>query len=227
MSVLNRRNKLLATAINSGGGGELPPEYQRVEYIESTGTQYIDTGISTSDISESSERREFIISIDFSITSGGINQGVIGAYEAGANQRYLAYISTSNMLQFRALGINQNIETISVGTKYKVDIELLNGYQSYSLNGEEKYVWSNTLSNNTTTHYLFALHDLTEPSKVYARSKSRIYFCSYKLADGTPYKTFIPCYRKADGEIGMYDVVNGEFLTNIGTETFLKGDDVK
>lgn len=36
----------------------------------------------------------------------------------------------------------------------------------------------------------------------------------------------IPCYRKSDVEIGMYDLVSKTFLTNAGTGTFTKGGDV-
>lgn len=37
----------------------------------------------------------------------------------------------------------------------------------------------------------------------------------------------VPCYRKADGEIGMYDLINGAFYTNYNTVGyFTKGDDV-
>lgn len=37
----------------------------------------------------------------------------------------------------------------------------------------------------------------------------------------------VPCYRKSDGEIGMYDLIRKIFLTNIETgTTFLKGADV-
>lgn len=36
----------------------------------------------------------------------------------------------------------------------------------------------------------------------------------------------IPCYRKADNVIGMYDTVSQTFLINAGTGTFTKGSDV-
>ena len=39
-------------------------------------------------------------------------------------------------------------------------------------------------------------------------------------------RDLVPCYRKADNEIGMYDLVNGVFYTNAGTGTFTKGGDV-
>jgi hypothetical protein len=36
----------------------------------------------------------------------------------------------------------------------------------------------------------------------------------------------VPCYRKSDSVIGMYDLVRGIFLTNAGAGTFTKGADV-
>ena len=39
-------------------------------------------------------------------------------------------------------------------------------------------------------------------------------------------KLLVPCYRKSDSTIGMYDTVNGMFYTNAGTGTFDKGADV-
>lgn len=39
-------------------------------------------------------------------------------------------------------------------------------------------------------------------------------------------RNFIPCYRKSDNVIGLYDLVNDVFYTNNGTGIFLKGADV-
>lgn len=38
---------------------------------------------------------------------------------------------------------------------------------------------------------------------------------------------YVPCYRKSDDEIGLYDIVNGVFYTNKGTGTFNTGNDVE
>lgn len=52
-----------------------------------------------------------------------------------------------------------------------------------------------------------------------------IYSCNvYK--DNIKILDLIPCYRKSDNEIGMYDTVSQTFYTNQGTGTFTKGDDV-
>lgn len=43
---------------------------------------------------------------------------------------------------------------------------------------------------------------------------------------GTEIFNLIPCYRKADNEPGMYDIVNNAFYTNAGSGTFIVGGDV-
>lgn len=44
--------------------------------------------------------------------------------------------------------------------------------------------------------------------------------------DGDLVRDFIPCYRKLDNVAGLYDMVNDEFYTNIGTGTFTLGPNV-
>ncbi|MBR3423660.1 MAG: hypothetical protein IKG80_04140 [Clostridia bacterium] len=41
-----------------------------------------------------------------------------------------------------------------------------------------------------------------------------------------PVHYYVPCYRKSDNEIGLYDLVTDDFLTNAGTGTFRKGGNV-
>jgi hypothetical protein len=53
------------------------------------------------------------------------------------------------------------------------------------------------------------------------------YIYAHKIwENGTRVQDFVPCYRKADGVIGMYDLVTDTFFTNAGTGTFTKGADV-
>ena len=44
--------------------------------------------------------------------------------------------------------------------------------------------------------------------------------------NNTLLRDFIPCYRKSDGVIGLYDKVEGKFYTNQGSGTFLKGSNI-
>lgn len=45
-------------------------------------------------------------------------------------------------------------------------------------------------------------------------------------ANGTITHNYIPCYRKADGVIGVYDIVTSTFLTKSGSGSLVKGDDI-
>ena len=50
---------------------------------------------------------------------------------------------------------------------------------------------------------------------------------SFKIWDNNVLvRDYVPCYRKEDNVVGMYDIVNDVFYTNLGTGEFLKGSDV-
>ena len=59
----------------------------------------------------------------------------------------------------------------------------------------------------------------------FTSNHSKIYNLKITQADVVT-NNFIPCYRKSDNVIGMYDIVHGKFYTNQGTGTFEKGEDV-
>lgn len=45
-------------------------------------------------------------------------------------------------------------------------------------------------------------------------------------SSGSVFADLVPCYRRADGIIGMFDMIAGVFHTNGGTGTFTKGEDL-
>lgn len=54
----------------------------------------------------------------------------------------------------------------------------------------------------------------------------KIKYVSVQNTNGEITHNYIPCYRKSDGAIGVYDVVGGTFFTNSGTGNLVKGSDV-
>ncbi len=63
--------------------------------------------------------------------------------------------------------------------------------------------------------------------------KGRLYYLRFFDHTGTMVRSFIPCYRKSDGEIGLYDFCGSicpqtgtPFYVNLGENTFSKGADV-
>ena len=72
------------------------------------------------------------------------------------------------------------------------------------------------------TAYIFARNNQGTTDRY---SHIKLYLCEI-YDNGTLIRDFVPCYRKADNAIGLYDTVNDVFYTNAGTGTFLKGDDM-
>ena len=221
----NVRNIVGWDEINVG----LPSEYQEVEYIESTGTQYIITDIPI--------QQPVTIYIDVMPLSGSNDQAFFTTgYEVSP---HLVRIGTGwyagriqNYYQrYYTLGASNSMET---NTKHHAEVYLSQGLQTAVLDGTQLPNTSNThnstllpIDGNKINFFMFAEGRLRASGKIDAlfKSHARIYALKVDNADST-IGNFIPCYRKSDGEIGMYDTVSKTFYTNSGTGTFLKGDDV-
>lgn len=51
-------------------------------------------------------------------------------------------------------------------------------------------------------------------------------FRAYVELEGSRLIDLIPCYRKSDNVVGMYDIVSGTFFTSAGSGIFTKGGNV-
>ena len=59
----------------------------------------------------------------------------------------------------------------------------------------------------------------------YSKFIGRLYSCT--ICENSNYcRNFIPCYRKSDNKLGLYDLVEGKFYTNQGTGDFERGKDI-
>ena len=196
---------------NANDDKGLPSEYKEVEYIESTGTQWIDTGVVPNN------NMKFNVDMQFNETSS-MNQQ-IGCGIADDSQRILITLVNSNF--GCAIGTYyDNIFNITNDTKrHLFSIDLKNS--QCQIDDVIKTV-NNTFVGSTLSFTLFARHDGTSyrfqnVAKLYS---SQIYENDQLIRD------FIPCYRKSDGVIGLYDKAEGKFYTNHGSGTFLKGSDI-
>lgn len=54
----------------------------------------------------------------------------------------------------------------------------------------------------------------------------KCYSCTIKTPDGNIIGHFVPCYRKSDGEIGLYNIITNTFCTKTGSGSFIKGADI-
>ncbi len=189
--------------------GYEPTEYTQLEYIESTGTQYIDTGVFP--------RADDRIECDFSTSSSGQDSKFIYGFWSSDKAKQFGINTFGDW--------NKNRATLYVytfdGTRsfqvnnLNINKSVLKNYQWY-LNDEFLMQTSSTTVYDTSI-YLFA----AGVSESYF-GVAKIY--KYKhYQNNTLVRNFIPAKRNSDGEIGMYDTVTGHFFTNEGTGIFIAG----
>lgn len=197
----------------------LPEEYQKVEYIESTGTQYIITNYVPNYNSKIyfkfTTTKQLADEFNCLIGSGLVNAtntnwGYSVILESSTSE--LKFRSYSNTLNSTGKIINQN-ETHNYILEYgKLTCD------------DVEYTGNTDLSTgNMSNLYIFARY--FKESSSAGISKGKLY--NFKVEENSVIKmNLIPCYRKEDNVIGMYDLVDNVFYTNSGTGVFEKGSDV-
>lgn len=208
MSLLNRRRCLMAAA-NKGG---LPSAYQQVEYLEGTGTQWIDTGFVAN--------QDTRVVIDYQYTALK-DSFVFGSRENVRVNAYTVNIGTSATLAVSSYGNSGNVK-YSTSDLYRHIID--KNKNTLYVDGELILSFEEIEFTTPAPLELFACYTATNGSG-YLPSYEKIYSC--KIYDNEILvRDYIPCYRKADGVAGLYDMVNNEFYTNLGTGEFLKGEEI-
>ena len=183
---------------------QLPTEYQEVEYIQSSGTQYIDTGfvVNKSD--------SYVLEID------GLFPSQTKVHQ-GANAYLQFYVSTNYGIR------DGNESTFAVGNRNIVRIEYANQTEKLFIDGIQvlSQSWASYMGVNVKLA-LFRMGDVNNGWFNDNPAQGTIY--GYKVwKDEVLVSDCIPCYRKSDNIVGLYDLVNGVFYTNAGTGNFAKG----
>lgn len=202
---------------NSGTGsfgsgaatGDAVEEYQRVEYIEATGTQYIDSGYKPT-----SEALKY--DLEYAITSSTCNFSIMGNNDD--TDKYFGiqfwgnkfYIGTSRGLLYKSWTQNQ---------KYHKIVEANNGTLTVTTDGVgESTSYVSSLYKNSSIG-LFACKSDT---KVVSYGHARIYYA--KIYDNNILvRDFVPVVRSRDGVAGLYDMVGHKFYANAGSGSFKTG----
>lgn len=194
----------------------LPEEYQQVEYIESTGTQYIDTGIIPNN--------ETGFKIKMSLPE--INKDIFryGIRQDSSDSRFVLG-SSNGSVYFGFGGVigyfgNQRLWTIEENIPFEANLNYKNS-RTADVNGQGTESIGTLTINFSYSIIMFGRNSVGTIST----SSQKIYYNKITNRDKL-IRNFIPCYRKSDGVIGMYDLVEDKFYTNLGTGTFEKGKDI-
>ncbi len=191
-------------------GNELPSGYTRLQYIESTRTQYIDTGYK---LKSNNVVYEWA-GIDKSTTSA---TSLFGAEGTGSSSRYsgipygsrnsrkfftgttqnadLGYVSNDTSLHTWRLILNNSTQTLVKDSSIVGTSSFTSGLQK----GLNIFVFANDSSGSAT--------QLSDVAMEYFRI----------IDDGEIVFNGLPARRNSDNVLGMYDTVSGQFFTNAAT----------
>ena len=193
----------------------LPSEYTRLEYIESTGTQYIDTGYHLNSNNEK-------IEMEFRYTGSFSGKTLIGtqdsAYSAATKYSINIYQNTLYV------GASHNVAKlgITVGTDYECTIIANGSNGSVVENGGSAKNFAITGELDHADNILIFCGDIAGTPNLDQAAAARLYYC--KIYDnGMLVRDFIPC-KNASGVAGLWDDVNSQFYQNAGTGSFIAGE---
>lgn len=196
--------------------GAVSSDYTALEYIQSTGTQYIDTGYIPN--------HNTTTVVTFSADSYENDHCYIYGAGHGANSTAWELYPWSHTFEFNygnTLEHKISVPTTNIANTKITTVQRKNTYQ-VTFNGVTR---SGSYSAATfTCPYTMLLFGLGRSTKYPspAAGKLKIYECTI-YDDNTLVRNFIPARRNSDGVLGMYDAANGAFYTNAGSGSFIAG----
>ena len=188
----------------------LPEGYTQVEYIESSGTQYIDTGF------KPNQNTRVVIDVDMTGSIGLSFPTVFSTDSSGTVGYRFTTMLYAEYDGFHDHYGNQTVNSsnINVYSRYILD---KNKNVTY-LNGKVVSAFSGVSFQSAVP--LLLLASLDAGTYQYF-AKAKIYSC--KVYDnGTLVRDYIPC-TNSSGVAGLYDLVSKEFYVNAGTGAFTTG----
>ena len=186
----------------------LPLGYTLLDYIESSGTQYIDTGIIGNEVL-GVDGASLTLKVAFTSTTGQYQINGFG------NNPQIGVTLSGGSLYWQ--NYNRGTEIVSTNVVYEPVLDLKTGVLSCAGFTD---VIAQSVSQASTHLFLFAMNAAGVANN-FARQK--LYSAVITGAGGTVLRNMVPVKRNSDNVLGMYDTVSGQFFTNQGTGEFIAG----
>lgn len=187
--------------------------YQEVEYLQATGTQFINSGLANVNG----------IDIDFQYTDTAQGQAVYGARNAWSSLNAFGINTYQNKFFYIPVPADSysqympNADVLKHNFKYGSNV----GWRA-EFDGVTLYSYSQMAVSSNAVR-LFCEYVTNAGNGNHAKAK--IFHCALYV-NGTLGRDYYPCYRLSDSVAGMYDKVNDVFYPNNGSGTFTVGADV-
>lgn len=182
----------------------LPEGYAEVQYIQSTGAQYVDTGFKPNQDSR--------VLIKLSTSETG-SHTVFGADLGWADDGFALGVGFTHYGKETG-----TISGLNNGSPHEVDFNK----NIISMDGKPVLTMGN--STFSVPHNL-ALFANNRAGGIQEKTTMVLYYC--RIYDGnTIIRNYIPC-KNAAGAVGLYDLIGQKFYGNAGTGSFTAGPEVE
>lgn len=190
--------------------------FQKVEYLESTGTQYIDTGVylpykADFDIYYKNKKSNTVGNVGFGYYNDNGFTFEEQSWNASNAKNILIFDTNwSDGYSFPNSFFNTIRHIELIGNNLYIDEEL---YSTYERIGDN-------VANNSLLLGAYRENNRIKYNSGIIMGKMKFLYNNEVLFNG------IPCYRKSDNKPGLYDLVENKFYTNQGTGEFIVGPDI-
>ena len=190
----------------------IPAEYTQLEYLQSTGTQYIDTSV----VGRTG------VSVEASFQLSNLDNGsLFGNRMTGSTRFWPAMWYSSKWNSTIATDSYNRAPAIAANTMYTTYFVSNSSGWTFDVNGSRILSGTQTVD-NTNNLWMFG----TNNGALQYPFKGKAYWAKI-WNNGTLVRKFIPVRRNSDNVLGMYDMVSGTFFTNAGTGTFTAGPEAQ
>ena len=181
----------------------LPSGYKQLEYIQSSGTQWIDTGV------KPTVATTIIVGLKIFEATG---DSVIGNMGESDDNDYRLF-NYSNNIYYDMASSRINGGTFANNTRY--DFVMGNFFVNQ---GSSRVLTGTDITSFSTSVNVFIFKGAT------VNAKGNIYY--FKMYNGANLvRDMVPC-KTPQGAVGMYDLQNNKYYSNGGTGAFIAGPEV-
>ncbi len=179
----------------------------KLEYIQSTGAQYIDTGLQ--------------VNADYEIEAV-VNPMSVGGFfywgDAAYEERGHTLIIVNN--SGPSFWGSERTQVMYRDTIPNAPNRIIQNKQHIIINDK---TFSFPQSEDVSTRNNFYIFKTNPVSSQYNSGRIRIHSLKIRKEDGTVVRDFVPTKRNSDGMVGMLDMVTGRFYENLGSGNFIAG----
>lgn len=195
-------------------GGDLPDGFTELTYIESTGTQYINTGF------KADENTRIVIDSQLSASASGNWRALVGSRNNQKDSEYSFWWAPQTNAIYYGFA-NAIYQPSTALLRERVIIDINKNVLKIIGSSTETVTAQNAAITSAYNVYLFSVISAGEVMGSTYGFIGKMYSC--KIYDnGTLVRDYKPCIN-ASGEYGLFDKVNYQFYGNAGTGSFTGG----